>query len=632
MVALGLLFIAMSPETLLGGTVFNDAMQNSRDPLLSGVLVVSLVLLGGVIAFVAIPYMWEQSIGTRSLWQSVCRLERENQRLRRNEADRDHAAQKQAAPAPSEPKEILQPQSRYYFPLISHRFRSSMNSIMGHLQLLLDQEMTPDQETSIEIMYESAQRLMKSMEDVMDLSSIQVGDMVLQQQPFSVEETVDLAGISVGSAARDKNLELMCYPDSNIRVRPMGDGGRTRRILETLLGNAIRFTDHGTISLRSKLLKASETAITIRFIVEDTGTPLSDKDRSASLSGVISQKVEDRLQADSNGLEMVLAVQLLKMMGSRLETRDRANGGVRCSFDLNLPIESKRKIETPPFESLHGCRILLAEDNPETASFTKSLLASWGAEVDSADSQESLLMLLNQAKQEGKVYAVGLIDSQLNSASNIRIKESVLAACSSHKLPVILLSCRPDDDEVAAGQETAILEKPFTADRLNRTIQQTLSREQKPLLDIAAAAKKSDAADGGVRVLIVDDDRVSRELASRVLQRAGYYVQVAEDGLKALDLLQKTDFDLILMDLDMPLMDGFESTAQIRGKRQLADVPIIALTANALQDNAEKCRQAGMNDYITKPFQIDKLLKTLEQYLPLQKEREHSLTSKSDVD
>jgi CheY-like chemotaxis protein len=159
-----------------------------------------------------------------------------------------------------------------------------------------------------------------------------------------------------------------------------------------------------------------------------------------------------------------------------------------------------------------------------------------------------------------------------------------------------------------------------------------LSREQKLPLDAASPSLMPRATDGNIRIMIVDDDRVSRELAARVLQRAGYIVHIAEDGQSALELLQKNDFDLILMDLDMPRMDGFESTAQIRGNRELAELPIIALTANVHMDNADKCRQAGMSDYVTKPFQIDKLLKTLEQYLPRPQEREHSLTSNSGVD
>ena len=612
------------PKSVCAGAVFTDALRNSHDPVVSGILVLSIALIGGVIAFVVVPYMWEHSNSTRSLWQSVCRLERENRRLRERTAE-----QKKQVESPTEEQEIVHPtvsmqtQPMRYLGAISHRFRSAMNSIMGHSQLLLDQDLTPDQEASVETIYDSSEHLMDIMNDVLDLSRIATGRFEFNRKPFSVEDILDQVGMRLGYQARDKNLEMMCYSDPHLHAILTGDEKRIRQILEVLSQDAVRFTDHGRIDIHSKLLKASQNSQTIRFTVEDTGSMLSDKDRRHRMLETDTEQLENSEHSESSGLEITIIKQLLGLMNSELEVKDRLNGGLCCSFELSLPVALNEHRRLSAERRFPDRRILLAEDNSDIMSFTESLLVSWGVEIDKSEDLESILDCLASAERKEEPFSLLLIDSQLGGLPFSLFNEGILATCAEHDLHAILLSSRPDGTETAEHDRLSILEKPFTASQLNTAIYHVLSESKALSLELEPDGT-NDSADKDIRMLIVDDDRVSRELASRILRRAGYQTEVAENGLQAVEMIEKHDFDLVLMDLDMPQMDGFESTKQIRKERGADDLPIIALTANTMDDCADRCYRVGMNDYITKPFQIEKLLNTLNRYKSLHKSKKHS--------
>lgn len=610
------------PSFSTAGSVFDDAMRRSDDPLVSGILVVSIALIGGVIAFVAVPYMWERSSSTRSLWQSVCRLERENRRLRERAVKPGKQAKIQTDAHPSE--QALSPQLAQpfrYFEAISHRFRSAMNSIMGHSQLLLDSEMNADQESSAEVIYESSVRLMNLMNDVLDLSRIAVGRFEFNKKPFFVEDVLDSIGMRLGNQARDKNLEMMCYPDPNLHAKLAGDENRVRQILEVFVQDAIHFTDQGRISVYAKLLKASQNSQRIRFIIEDTGSTLHDKDRRSRLLGTGVEQLHYSVQSDNSGLEVAIIHQLLGLMGSKLEVRDRKSGGLSCSFDLTLPVALNERRKLSAERHFAEQRILVAEDNPKIMEFIEILLNSWGVEVDKSESLEEILDRLAYSEQHAKPYSLILIDSQLGNLPFGLFNEGILATCAKHNLHTILLSSRPDNTETAGYDKMSVLEKPFTSAQLNAAIYHVLS-ESEIVGDESQVNDDQVSSDRNIRMLVVDDDCVSRELASRILQRAGYAIETAADGLQALQMIKEHDYDLVLMDLDMPQMDGFESTMRIREKWSAEELPIIALTASALNDCSDRCYRAGMNDYITKPFQIEKLLSTLNRYKASHKSKE----------
>jgi CheY-like chemotaxis protein len=345
---------------------------------------------------------------------------------------------------------------------------------------------------------------------------------------------------------------------------------------------------------------------------------LHDKDRSRRLSGTDAELIDSSAQSNGSGLEIIIIKQLLGLMDSALEVRDRTHGGIRCSFELTLPVALNERRKLSAERLFSGQRILLAEDNSEIMAFAESLLLSWGMEVDKSETLEGVLDLLAGTEQNETPYSLVLIDSQLGSLPFTLFNEEILATCAEHKLHTILLSCRPDGTETAEHDRISILEKPFTASQLNTAIYHVLAEAPEAISEIIVS-KDKDTADEHVRLLVVDDDRMSRELAARILRRAGYSVETAENGMEAVDMIGRYDFDLVLMDLDMPQMDGFESTKRIRQERSSDDLPIIALTANAMNDNADRCYRVGMNDYISKPFQIEKLLHTLNRYKPVHK-------------
>lgn len=613
--------LLLLPSISNAGSVLKDKLHHSSDPLISGILVVSIALIGGVIAFVVVPYMWEQSSSTRSLWQSVCRLERENRRLRERKAKSGEQTEFETDSAPQQPSTTQLAQPFRYFEAISHRFRSAMNSIMGHSQLLLDSRMNADQESSAEVIYESSIRLMNLMNDVLDLSRIAAGKFEFNKKPFFVDDIFDAIGMNLGPQARDKNLEMMCYPDPNLQAKLNGDETRIRQILEVLIQDAIHFTDQGQITVHTKLLKASQDSQTIRFTINDTGSMLRDKDRRSRLLGTGIEQLHYSAQNDNSGLEVAIIHQLLRLMNSRLSVKERKNGGLSCSFELVFPValHERRRLSTE--RHFTDQRILVAEDDPETLEFITSLLTSWGVDVDEAETLEGILDHLAESELVERPYSLLLIDSQLNNLPSALFNDGILATCAEHELHTILLSSRPDGTEAAVHDRVSILEKPFNTAQLNNAIYHVLSvadtRE-----DSAAVAADNTESDINLRMLIVDDDRVSRELATRILRRAGYQTDMAEDGLRALAMIREHDYDLVLMDLDMPQMDGFESTKQIRKEHPAEELPIIALTANALDDYDDRCYQAGMNDYITKPFQIEKLLNTLHRFESTLKSKE----------
>jgi PAS domain S-box-containing protein len=494
---------------------------------------------------------------------------------------------------------------------VSHEIRTPMNGILGMAELALDEETLPHQRDRLRIVYDSANSLLSIINDLLDFSKIEAGKMALDPVPFDLHRELGNTVRSLAERAHRKGLELVCRIAPDLPVEVVGDPDRLRQVLVNLLGNAVKFTESGGVEVGVELAGRDDREVRLAFAVRDTGV------------GITADKLERIFlpfeQADTSttrrfggtGLGLTIASRLVSMMGGQIGVDSRPGVGTTFRFTacFAIPAGAASPVRVRRLEKME---VLVVEDSVFNRSVLVEMLASWRMRPTPVATAAEAVAALRRADAEGRAFTIAMVDEDLPDEDGIRLTTRLRAECG-FTAPVLLLrraGVHRDRIPVETGI-AATLEKPFTPSELQLALAGVLR------LSHAGGVRKSEpiteASVRGLRVLLAEDNPINQKVAVGVLRRMGHTVRVTYNGVAALDALKEEEFDVVLMDVQMPEMDGLAATAAIRiresgtGRR----VPIIAMTARAMKGDEEECLRAGMDAYLSKPFQPGDLARVL---------------------